>query len=274
MSAHSLTGGRHISVLGMVAMLIVSFVLAPLIAVIGIAFTPTEYLSFPSVRSGLSLRWFRAVVDDPGFVRAFMKSLQLAVTASIAALVVGTAAALALVRHRFRGANIIEIITLSPLLLPSIVIGVSMLNYWAALGMRGSYLPLWLGHVVITVPYVVRTVMASLAGTNKDLELAAADLGASPLVRMRRVTLPTIRPGLTAGGLFAFLVSMDNVTVSLFLVTPRDRTFPVALYQLSRFELGPIVAALSVMLLAVTVVVIVVMERLLGLGNVMSSVKK
>lgn len=247
---------------------LVLFLLAPLLVVVLVSIAADQFITFPP--SGLSLRWFRAVFDEPSFVRGIVNSLQLALAATLVSNLLAIPAALALVRRRFPGRDAVEAALLSPLSLPLIVLGVALLFYFGRLGLGLSAFGLLAAHVVITVPYVLRTVTAVYRGLDRSVEDAAMVLGASPFQTFRRITLPLIRPGLIAGSIFSFLISFDNLPVSIFLTGPQTTTLPVAIFSYLVYHFDPSIAAISTMEMIVVVVTLVVVERVYGLRHLTS----
>lgn len=257
----SAAGARRVA-LGAYVTLVLIFLMLPVLVIVLAAFTTTSYLTIPP--KGMTLKWFVQVLADRDYVAALVYSLKLAFVTTVSALVIGTLAAYALVRRRVPGAAIISGLLMAPLAFPGIVIGVALLQYYSMVGLRGSFLGLALAHLVLCVPYTLRAVIASLSGVDPDLENAACTLGAHRLEAFTRVTLPLIRPGLIAGGLFAFITSFDNVPVSIFLVGVRDVTLPVKIFTAIEYGVDPSIAALSTLLIAATAIFLVVAERWIG----------
>jgi putative spermidine/putrescine transport system permease protein len=242
--------------------LLFAFLLAPVVVVVLASLSTTSYLTVPP--RGITLRWFGEVLRNPEFLDAIATSLVLAATATAGSLVLGTAAAYALVRRAVPGAAAVSACLMAPLVFPGVVIGVALLQFYAQVGVAGSFAGLAAAHVVITVPYVVRAVMASLTGVDGALEEAARVLGASPFVAFLTVALPLIRPGLVSGGLFSFIISFDNVPVSIFLLNVRQTTLPVKIFTMVEYGVDPSVAAVSTLLIVTTGLGLVVAERWTG----------
>jgi putative spermidine/putrescine transport system permease protein len=234
----------------------------PVVIVVLASVTETSYLTVPP--QGFTLRWYQDILTDDSYLRAITYSLTLAVAATVASLAIGTAAAYALVRRAVPGAEVISAALMAPLVFPAVVVAVALLQYYTLVGVRGSFGALAAAHVLITLPYVVRSVLASLAGSDPALEEAARTLGAGPWTAFRLTTLPLIRPGLVAGGIFSFIVSFDNVPVSIFLVSIRHTTLPVKIFTAVEHGIDPGIAAVSTMLIIVTGLFLVVAERWVG----------
>jgi len=248
---------------GLYVALVLSFLMLPVAVVVLASFSTTSFLTIPP--QGVTLRWYGRVLGSPEYLHAIWISLALAACATLGALAIGTATSYALVRRAVPGRTLVSAFVMSPLVFPGLVIGVALLQLYAALGMGGSFIGLLLAHMVITVPYVVRTTLASLQGLDAELEDAACTLGATRLEAFRLVTLPLLRPGLAAGGLFAFITSFDNVPVSIFLTGVGSTTLPVKIFTAIEFGVDPTVAAVSSLLILSTAIVLVLAERQVGL---------
>jgi len=249
--------------LAAVAWLVLVFLAVPLIVVVAISFTTTEYLTFPPI--GMTGRWYAAVLGDPTFVEAFLVSSELAAFATVFALVLGIPAALVLARKDFKGRRLLSAAFLSPLVLPTIVLGAAILQYASGLGFARTFAALLVGHVVLVTPYVIRTTLASLSGMEGVLEEAAQDLGATPAETFFLVTLPLIKPGVMAGALFAFINSWINVEVSIFNSTSRLMTIPVKLFNYVQFNIDPRLAAVSAMTVYFAIALVLAIDLVIGL---------
>lgn len=250
------------SVLASVAFAVIVFLQIPVLVVVLAAFSKTAYLTIPP--KGLTLHWFEVVLRDTEYLQAGWTSLWLAAASTAAALALGLAAAYAIHRRMLPGAALIASVCMAPLILPSVVLGVALLQYYTLTGLRGNSLGLWLAHVVITVPYVVRASLSSLATVDDALEDAANVLGADGFTRFRLITLPLVKPGLVAGGLFAFITSLDNVPVSVFLLSASQTTLPVKIFTSVEQGVDPSVAAVSTLLIVITGVALLLAERWTG----------
>lgn len=242
--------------------LVFGFLMLPVVVITLASFSRTSYLTVPP--KGLTLRWFGAVLGDPEYLHAIGFSLALAVLATVGSLVAGVAASYALLRRRVPGGALVSAVLNAPLIFPGVVVGVALLQLYALVHLNGTLIGLALAHMVITVPYVVRAVMASLQGIDPDLESAARVLGASGPVAFFTVTLPLIRPGIAAGALFSFIVSFDNVPVSIFLLGAGQMTLPVKIFTAIEYGVDPSIAAISTMLIALTAVGLAAAERWIG----------
>jgi putative spermidine/putrescine transport system permease protein len=261
MTARPIAWGRRLRAiaLGTHVTLVLAFLMLPVAVVVLASFSASSYLTIPP--EGVTLRWYGRVLDDRGYIDAIVASLVLAIACTGIALVVGVAASYALLRRAVPASGAVTAVVMSPLVFPGVVIGVASLQFYSALGLSGSFWPLVLAHVVITVPYVVRATLASLQGVDPDLENAACVLGANRLQAFLRVTMPLLRPGIAAGGLFAFITSFDNVPVSIFLVGTRTTTLPVKIFSAIEFGVDPSVAAVSSLMILATAIFLILAER-------------
>ena len=243
------------------------FMLAPLVIVCLVAFTPENTLSIPW--GSYSLRWFRAVFEHSDLTSSFWNSLGIATVAATLSVALAVPAGIAIARHEFPGRQFLNGLLLSPLIVPHLVLGVAMLRLFAVVGARGSAAWLALAHVVIVTPYALRLVVAALAGLDRSAEQAALSLGASHLTVFRRITLPLMLPGITGGWMLAFINSFDEVTMSIFITSPQTVTLPVRMYQIATESIDPMMAAVSALMVAVTAVAMIVLDRLYGLDKVL-----
>ncbi|BCH21275.1 polyamine ABC transporter permease [Mesorhizobium sp. L-8-10] len=245
-----------------IALLVVVFLQIPVVVVMLASFSETSYLTIPP--QGWTLKWFSAVLTDSTYLSAIRISLILAVGSTIVSLALGVAASYAIFRRMIPGSEALTSLLMSPLIIPSVVIGVALLQYFTLVGLRGSFLVLLVAHVVITVPYIVRSALASLSGIDLSVEEAARVLGADGFTAFRLVTLPLIKPGLVAGALFAFVTSMENVPVTIFLAGPRQTTLPILIFTSVEMGVDPSVAAVSTLLIIATAAVLLIAERWTG----------
>lgn len=247
--------------------LVITFMLAPLLIVCIVAFTPENTLSIPTTH--LSLRWFKAVFAHSDFVQSFKNSLYLALLSATLATLIAVPAGLGIARHTFRGRDALNGLFLSPLIIPHLVLGVALLRTFSLIGATGSFVWLALAHVVIITPYALRLVLASVEGSDRSAEQAALSLGASQATVFRRITLPMILPGVTGGWLLAFINSFDEVTMSIFVTAPSTVTLPVRMYMYATESIDPLMAAVSALMVAVTAVAMLVLDRIYGLDKIL-----
>ncbi|WP_425088479.1 ABC transporter permease [Stappia sp.] len=245
------------------------FLLAPLVVVVGVSVSESQFIAFPP--SGFSLRWYEEVLGSDAYVGAAWISLRVAILVTLTATFVGGAAAIALHRRKLPFSSALATFFLSPLVLPTIIYAIGMLMLWSAIFGPVSIVTLWLSHTVITIPYVVRTTLAVLSESDPFLEEAAQTMGASRLQRLWLVVVPQCRPGLIAGAFFAFNISFDEAVLALFLRKPGLTTLPVQIYGQLEFSPDPSVAAVSTIMIALTITLILVIDRLLGVQKFASS---
>jgi putative spermidine/putrescine transport system permease protein len=242
---------------------ILFFLLAPIAIVSVFAVNPTPYISFPPV--GFTLVWFAKFFANPDFINALWLSLKVAAAVLVLSMLIGATAALALARGNLPGARLVTALFMSPLMLPAILTGLALFQIYLLAGIGRPIWGLVMGHTVVAVPYVIRTTLAVLHNFDRRLEEAAAALGANPVRVFVEVTLPLIRPGVIAGGIFAFIVSFDQFPVSLFLVVPKGETLPVVLFNYMKFDLDGAIAAASMVSIALALTVVMLLEWIIGL---------
>ena len=247
--------------------LVAIFMLAPLVVVIGVAFTPEGFLEFPP--SGLSFRWFRAILENPDFIDVAIVSLQLGFASASIATILCIPAALAIGQGKFRGREALQALFLSPLTVPTVVLGIAFLRFLSMAGLNGTFLGLLLCHAVIIVPFVLRLVLASVVGLDQSIAKAAVSLGASSFTVFRRVTLPAIIPGVVGGWVLAFITSFDELTVTVFIVNPATTTLPVKLFSHITQTTDPLVASVSTVAILFTVALMLFVDRIFGLDRLL-----
>jgi putative spermidine/putrescine transport system permease protein len=198
-------------------------------------------------------------------------SLNLALVSTGISLVLGTLAAIAVTRGDFRGKEAIATFTVSPLMMPGLVVGVALLQFFREIGLRDAYWSLLLGHIVITLPFVMRTLLASMQAFNFALIDAARTLGLSYPRAIIQVLIPNLAPAYLTGGLFAFLASMDNYPISIFLTDARNKTLPIKMLQYLEEQPDPSLAAMSSGLILLAIIVLFVASRTVGLNRMIET---
>lgn len=249
------------------AVLVYVFLSLPVLVIFLSAFSPEAYPQFPP--HSLSLRWFHAFFDNPEWLKALKISAWLLLIVTPLTTVLGTTAAYGLARLQFRGRDLLQAFVLSPLIIPQVVLGIALLYVLTGAGLAGSLLGLAAGHVLVALPYAVRTVSVSLASMDRRLEQASMNLGAGPAYTFRHVTLPLIRPGIVAGAVFAAVTSFGEVSVSLFLTAPGTVTMPVRIFTYIDQTFDPVVNAVSAIFIVLAVGALVLIERTIGLTKAM-----
>jgi putative spermidine/putrescine transport system permease protein len=250
-----------------------ALILTPLVFVCWLAFFANEIVTFPP--QGYTLRWFANIFDQNNFVSGFFTSLQVGVLAMLGGLAVGVPASLALARHHFPGREALMTLLVMPLIVPGVVAGTAVyvfqieIELATELPLLGSRAGLVFAHVMLTIPWTVRLVTASLANFDRSLEEAALNLGATPIVAFRRVTLPAIKPGIVAAAMFSFVVSFGNLEMTLFLIAPGQTTLPIAVLQYLQWRIDPTVAAVALLQIVLIGTGMLVTDRYVKLTRVL-----
>lgn len=234
--------------------LVLLFLLAPLIVIMIASLNGTPFLQFPP--QSWSLRWYVRFFTSPEWLEAALLSLRVALLVTVAATVLGTLAAIGLVRGRFRGRAVLELFLISPMVVPAIVMAVGLYFLLSPLRLTGTSTALCLGHTIAATPVVIVIVSASLRLSDGSLELAARSLGATWWRTLRYVTVPSVAPAIFAAAAFAFLVSFDEVVIAVFLGGPDATTLPKRMWESMRFQIDPTLTAISTLLTAVAIVVL------------------
>jgi ABC-type spermidine/putrescine transport system permease subunit II len=239
------------------------FLLAPLAIIAAASFSPTPVFDLPT--DGASLRWYARVGGLEGFWPALSLSLQIALLSTAISLLIGTLAAIAITRGKLPGASAFATALVSPLMMPGLVLGIALLQYFRAIGFTATWSALLTAHLVLTLPYVARTMIAGLARFDFTLIEAARTLGCTYGGSIVRVMVPALAPSFLVAGLFSFLASFDNYPVSIFLTDVRTKTLPIKMLQYIEEAPDPTLAALSTLILAGTIVLLVASDRVVGL---------
>lgn len=241
--------------------------LAPGVVVLVLSFSAGDFLTFPP--PGFSLRWYAALVSNAELMAALRNSAVLALVVAVLSLLIGLPAAYAIARLEFPGRGALAALLAAPLLLPTLVLGLALLLAFQPMRLAASWPGLVIGHCIVAVPFAVRIMVAAFAAIPKELEAAAWTLGASPWRAALRITLPLAAPGAFAAAALAFLVSFDETVISLFLVGPRLSTLPIEMFRYAESRTDPLVAALAVALIATAAIVVLLVERLVGVTRVL-----
>jgi putative spermidine/putrescine transport system permease protein len=250
------------------------YILLPLIFVTWLSFYRQEIPSFPP--EGYSVRWYAAIFANEQFVDGFVLSLQVGVIATAIGLAVGVPAALCISRFRFFGREFLNNLLLSPLMVPGVVLGTAFYVFFVKVeiatggnfAILGSFAGLVSGHVLIVIPWSVRLVAATLANFDLTLEEAAQNLGADRWTTFRRVTMPSILPGIVAAAMFSFVASFSNLEMSLFLVGPGSTTLPIAILQYLEWKIDPTIAAVSVLQILLIGAAMLITDRFVKISRV------
>jgi putative spermidine/putrescine transport system permease protein len=250
------------------ATVIALFLLIPLILPIALSVSDTPFVVFPP--QGFTLKWYVSVLADRDFTDSLIFSLKLSLMAALGAIVLGTPTAMGLVRYRFAGRDLVQSLVLSPLIFPSLVTGIALLRFFSSIHSHNAMVNLVIGHVLVTVPYVVRTVSAGLIMLDPSIEEAARTLGADRFTTFWRITRPQITPGLVAGGIFAFVTSFDNYAISMWLFDAENVPLPLTMFSLISRMFDPGIAAIASLMILLSLVLVLVVERITGLQRAMS----
>ncbi|KIL40415.1 spermidine/putrescine ABC transporter ATP-binding protein [Gordoniibacillus kamchatkensis] len=250
--------------LGLFTLLVYLFLLGPLVIIALSSFEPGTVLKFPP--TGFSLRWYQKIFEVEMFMKTFKTSMAVSLLGNLFALLLGIPAAYALSRFPFKGKDALNAVFLSPVLIPGIVLGFTMLKFLIVTYHLPIYTGLLVGHTVVMLPFIIRVVESSLANFDFAVEEAALSLGAGRLQTFFRVVLPNIKSGIIAAVLIAFLESFNNVDISVFMTGPGVSTLPIQMLTYVENYFDPTIAAISVLLMALTAVLMFVIERLMGLS--------
>lgn len=249
--------------LGAYVMVLCFLVALPIIIVVLMALSSQAYFTFPP--AGFSWRWFEQVGSDPEWMASLRLSIVIALLVATLSTLLGVPAALGLRRSHGPWSGALQLFLLSPLMLPTMLIGLALLEFLQAIGMPTSLWAVVMGHTVIACPYVVRLVLASFAGVDPSLARAAQSLGANPLCAFRRVTFPLIRHGVVAGALFSLIVSLDDVNIAIFLSDVHVSPLPVRLFTYIEQNSDPLGAAVASVLVLLAALLIIVCDRVVGI---------
>jgi putative spermidine/putrescine transport system permease protein len=244
------------------------FILAlPSMVIVGASLNSSSAFKFPP--DGLTLKWYLKALQTPAFTDSFLLSIELASVATLASLIVGTPAAYVLQRGNSPRLQIIQSVLLSPIVIPAVVLGIGLLMFLNAIGIGQGFLGLLLAHFLITLPYVVRTLISSFSLFDPELEEAAQSLRASPRTTWLRVILPILMPGLLSAGIFSFVTSFGNVALSIFLVGGSAVTLPVQMFISVEHSSDPTLAAVASVVIFVTAAIILLIDRVAGLQRLL-----
>lgn len=235
------------------------FMVLPLLFVFPLAFNPSSFLTYPM--EGFTFDWFKAVFTQEHWRHAFLNSIRVASGAMVIAVLIGGLAAMGVMLTNRLSQIVLSALFISPLIIPSIVVGVAFAYVFGRVGLSGSYWSLVLAHAILGAPLVFLSVMTSLKGLDPDLDRAAASLGSSRNYRFWHVTLPLTAPGFLAGALFAFITSFDEVVVALFLAAPESTTLPIALFAALRDRLQPSIVVVALILSLISLVFLLILGK-------------
>jgi len=247
------------------ATLILCYMLAPLLLVFPMSLTSGNTLQFPV--PGYSLRWYDELIADRRWLAALKVSLIVGTLSTLLALVLGVPAAIALAWGRFPGKRIVSAVLAAPIVTPIVVVGVAAYFFFSRVGLVGDRISIALIHAAIALPVVVSTVAASLTTFDRTLLRASASLGAGTWRGFFEILLPLIAPGVAAGAIIAFIISFDEVVVASFLSVGADRTLPRMIFSGVRESVSPAVAAVSVVLMCFSALLLALLGWLQSRGR-------
>lgn len=244
-------GSASWNLLRFYTILVYLFMFTPIAVVMLLSFNTSQFGAFPM--EGLSFRWFVALWENDAIVRAFQVSLVLGALTALISSTLGVLASLALVRYDFPGKQSLTTLLIAPILVPEVVLAVALLLFLRWLEVHKSFTLLLLGHVIFTLPFVILVVQARLVGIKREYEEAAQSLGANPIQSFFQVTLPLLLPAVFAGFLFAFTISFDDITGTLFWKPGGIETVPTQIFAMLRNSISPEINALGTVMILVTV---------------------
>jgi putative spermidine/putrescine transport system permease protein len=232
------------------------FLLLPVVFIALLSFGSSQWLQFPP--PGWTLKWYQALFDDPRWIGSMWNSLKVGVCVMVLSVALGLPAAFALVRGRFPGRAVLHAFFISPMIVPVIILAIALYSLVLRLGLNGTFVAFVAAHLILALPFSIICIVNALEGFDQSVEKAAIVCGATRLQAIRRVTLPAIRLGILSGALFSFLVSWDEVVLSIFMASPGMQTLPVKMWTTLRQDLTPVIAAVSTLLIVLTIAVMLV----------------
>jgi putative spermidine/putrescine transport system permease protein len=243
--------------------LCLAFLAAPILVVILSSFSSSGYLRFPP--QDFSLRWYSEFLSSPVWLKPLGVSVILALGVALLTTTISVLAAAAVVRGASKQRHVLSSLVMAPLVFPHAAIGVALLGMLALLGWVGTYQGIFLAHAVLCLPFAYRPIIAAMRGFDSSLEEAAMSLGAPPAFVVRHVTLPVLRSAIVTSLIFTFVISFDEVTVTAFLIGPQVSTLPTQIFTTIQESGSPVVAAVSSFLVLLTVGVVLLLDRVIGL---------
>lgn len=263
--ANSSTRGR-IGLCKGIACAFVAFVLIlPMLAVVLSSFGENAYATFPP--QGFTLEWYTRFEEVPGLLDSLLYSFELAIVATVVSVLLAFATGIGLTLKTFPGKSLLVTFMMSPLILPSIVVGLALLLFFSTVWMADYFTGLIVGHVIISFPYALRSILPALETFDRNLWSASRTLGANPWKSFLTILVPAALPGLVSATIFAFLVSFDNYNISAFIQDPVNPTLPVVLYNAAEQALSPVLMAISSVLIAMSAIIVSIFSQYLLHGK-------
>lgn len=235
---------------------IAAFLLLPIVFIVLLSFGSSQWLVFPP--PGWTLKWYAQFFSNPDWMQAAYTSLKVALLTTVCALALGLPCAFALVRGKFPGRELLYALFTLPMIVPLVIIAVAVYALFLKLGYTGTLLAFVISHVIVALPFTIISIINSLKLFDQSIEDAAVICGASRLQAIIKVTFPAIRPGMVAGALFAFLVSWDEVVLSVMMASPSLQTLPVKMWTTLRQDLTPVIAVASTLLIGLSLLIMIV----------------
>ncbi|MEA4972745.1 MAG: ABC transporter permease [Candidatus Metalachnospira sp.] len=246
-----------------------TFILAPMIIIVIVSFNAGEAITFPP--SGFSLRWYQNIfTGNTNFPLGFINSIKIATIATVFDIFIGIFASLSVTKYNFKGRGFLVSFFTSPMFIPSISFAFVLMRMTASIRMFTPFTKILIGHLVIILPYIIRNTISVLVNYNWTVEDAAASLGANPSQVFFKITLPLIKPGIISGAMLAFLYSFDEAVISSFLTSAKFMTLPVQIINYMEFTFDPTVAAISTILMAISFVIMLLINKFVGLDSVIN----
>jgi putative spermidine/putrescine transport system permease protein len=252
--------GPQFYVLAAITAVVMVYILVPLIFLIVLSFNSSRWLAFPP--PGWTTRWFEELFTNPSWLASIVNSVKVGVAVMLLSLLLGVPTSFALVRGKFPGKTALNAFFTSPLIVPVIIIAVALYGLALTFGLAGTFIAFIVAHLIVALPFAIICISSSLMSFDESLEKAAMICGASRIGAIWRITLPSIRPGIVAGGLFAFLISWDEVVLAIFMATPSLQTLPVKIWVTLRADLSPVIAAASSLLIVATMAIVLLVLAL------------
>lgn len=253
----------------LITILTYTFILAPMIIIVAVSFNPSAAITFPP--EGFSLKWYQNIfTGHTDFVTGFANSIKIAVIATIFDIFIGVFASLSVTKYNFKGKSLLVSFFTSPMFIPSISFAFVLMRTTASIKMFTPLTKILIGHIVIILPYIIRNTMSVLINFNWTLEDAAASLGANPRQVFFKITLPLIKPGIISGAMLAFLYSFDEAVISSFLTSAKFTTMPIQIINYMEFQFDPTVAAIATILMASSLIIMLVINKLVGLDSMVN----
>lgn len=249
-------GGRLRAGLYLTTGAIAAFLLLPIVFIVLLSFGSSQWLVFPP--PGWTLKWYGQFFANPQWMESALASLKVAVLTTLCAVSLGLPCAFALIRGKFPGREALYALFTLPMIVPLVIIAVAVYALFLKLGYTGTLLAFVISHVIVALPFTIISIINSLKLFDQSIEDAAVICGASRLQAIIKVTFPAIRPGIAAGALFAFLVSWDEVVLSVMMASPELQTLPVKMWTTLRQDLTPVIAVASTLLIGLSIVIMLI----------------